>query len=86
MWKNKLETVDFIKLDIEGFELAALLGAIQTIQKFKPRLQICLYHKKEDMVVIPRFLREKLAEVNYSFFLGHHSESRLETVLYAICE
>lgn len=32
--------VDFIKIDVEGFELKVLQGAIKTIQKFKPKLYI----------------------------------------------
>lgn len=84
--ENNLETVDFIKMDIEGFELYALKGASETIRKFKPKLQICLYHKNEDMVVIPALLRDLLSDTGYKYYIGHHSESALETVLYAICE
>jgi FkbM family methyltransferase len=35
-----LERVDFIKIDVEGFELDVLRGAVKTIQKFKPKLYI----------------------------------------------
>ncbi|MNT11699.1 hypothetical protein D3C72_1465930 [compost metagenome] len=33
-----LPRVDFIKMDVEGMEVAALLGAEKTIQKFRPLL------------------------------------------------
>ena len=36
----KLEHVDFIKMDIEGAEPKALLGAQHTLTQFKPRLEV----------------------------------------------
>lgn len=36
--ENGIEKLDLIKIDIEGFELRALKGALNTIQKFKPIL------------------------------------------------
>lgn len=38
-----VETVDFIKLDVEGMELDVLRGAINIIEKFKPQI-ICEIH------------------------------------------
>ena len=40
--------VDFIKMDLEGFEAQALLGARQIILKFKPKLSITTYHCATD--------------------------------------
>lgn len=40
-----LPKIDLIKMDIEGSEENALLGAKKTIIKFKPRLALSLYHK-----------------------------------------
>jgi FkbM family methyltransferase len=45
--------VDLIKIDIEGHEEAALLGAQKTIQKFKPVLTFSAYHKQSDKVRLP---------------------------------
>ena len=39
-----LDSVDFIKMDIEGAERFALRGAAQTISRFRPRMAICVYH------------------------------------------
>lgn len=36
VYASGLSTVDFIKIDIEGFELPAFQGAVQTLLKFRP--------------------------------------------------
>lgn len=36
----QLEALSFLKLDVEGYEEKALLGAVQTIKKFKPVILI----------------------------------------------
>ena len=36
----ELQSVDFIKIDIEGFEYKALLGANETLKKYKPIIYI----------------------------------------------
>jgi FkbM family methyltransferase len=72
----------FIKMDIEGSELAALHGAEKTIEVNKPRLAICVYHRPEDIVEIPAYLLSLVPE--YRFFIRHYSMMCEETVLYAI--
>lgn len=52
------EKIDFIKMDIEGSELNALKGAKKTLERCKPALAISVYHKKEDLITIPQFLKE----------------------------
>ncbi len=44
---NKL-SIGLIKLDVEGFELNVINGAINTIKKFKPILSISIYHNGEE--------------------------------------
>jgi len=53
-----LARVDFIKMDIEGSELKAILGAKDCIRTFKPRMAIAGYHKDHDPVYLPRVVRE----------------------------
>lgn len=79
-----LQVVNLIKLDVEGFELAALQGADTTIQHFAPKIQVCLYHKKEDLIDIPLFINNKYKDKHYKLYIGHHSENYMETVLYAV--
>jgi len=78
------EPVSFIKMDIEGSEYEALLGARQTICQYKPTLAISIYHKYRDIIEIPQLIREY--EPDYRFYLRHHSAHIYETILYAIKE
>jgi len=72
-----LERVDFIKMDIEGAEVDALLGAEETIKRFKPKLAICTYHRPTDPVEIRKILLKY--NPNYKF----KELERGEKVLYA---
>ena len=76
------EKVTFIKMDIEGSELCALEGAKKIIQKYKPKLAICIYHKPEDTIDIPAYILELVPE--YRLWIRHYSYSAAETVLYAV--
>ncbi len=75
------EPVTFIKMDIEGFELAALKGATALIKKNRPKLAICVYHRVEDMLTIPQYIKSIVPE--YHFKLRQHAPSLVETVLFA---
>ncbi len=74
--------VTFLKMDIEGSELAALRGAERIIRQQRPKLAVCVYHKPEDMWEIPGFLLD--CHPDYKLYLRHYSISYTETVLYAI--
>lgn len=76
------EEPSFIKMDIEGAEVEAIKGAGEIIGKFAPKLAICVYHKIEDIEVIPRLLLKY--NPDYKFYLRHYSLTMNETVLYAI--
>ncbi len=53
------ERVDYIKLDVEGAELDALIGADKTIRTHRPRLLVSLYHRSEDIFSLILYLHEK---------------------------
>jgi FkbM family methyltransferase len=75
------EKATFIKMDIEGYELNAIMGARETIAKYKPRLAISIYHKPQDIIEIPKILME--FRNDYIFALRHYFPGTPETVLYA---
>lgn len=76
------DRVTMIKMDIEGAELESLKGARKTIQRDKPKLAICIYHKPEDMWEIPLYIKELVPE--YRLYIRHHCRADGETVLYAV--
>jgi FkbM family methyltransferase len=84
---NKLNKVDFLKFDIEGAEIYALQGCIQTLKKYRPKLAISIYHPDStgrciDYYRIPKFIDS--LRLGYKFYLKHHGFNRCETILYGI--
>ncbi len=61
-----------IKMDIDGFEMAALQGAVETIRKYRPYIAICVYHKTDDVWRIPAFLHSLIPEYRFSLRGGPH--------------
>lgn len=79
---NGKEKVTLIKMDVEGAELESLKGAKNTILKDKPKLAICIYHKAQDMIDLPVYIKSLVPE--YKLYIRHHSNGEGETVLYAM--
>jgi len=78
---KNLNSVDFIKMDIEGAELEALRGAENTIRQFRPKLAISVYHNFNDLWEIPKYI-DSLG-LGYRFALRHFTIHAEETVLFA---
>ena len=77
--------VSFIKMDIEGSEHEALVGAEKLIRGQTPVLAISIYHRLEDIFSLPKLIIEFCP--HYKFFLRHYNFwEPAETVLYAIPE
>lgn len=74
--------IGYIKMDIEGFEKQALLGAKEIISKQHPVLGVSIYHKREDIWEIPKLILN--IDPTYEFFLRHYSLGVVDTVLYAV--
>jgi FkbM family methyltransferase len=52
------EPITFLKMDIEGAEQSAILGAKEHIKNDKPKLGLSIYHSYEDMWKIPLMIDE----------------------------
>jgi FkbM family methyltransferase len=73
-----------IKMDIEGAETQALLGASEVIRNVRPNLAISVYHRPRDIIDIPLLIRS--LNKNYSFFFRCYGEHGYDTVLYCVAE
>lgn len=72
----------FIKMDIEGHEYEALLGAQQVIRRQRPVLAISLYHCPVHLWRIPRLISRLVPE--YALFLRRYARCGFELDLYAL--
>jgi FkbM family methyltransferase len=70
--------VDWIKMDIEGFEQEALWGASRILETYKPSLAISLYHKPDDIITLPLYLTRYYSK----FYIRQHGRYGFELVLY----
>lgn len=80
--EEKINKIDFIKLDIEGAEKAALEGCKKVIEKHHPKLAICIYHKPNDIFEIFKLIQS--FNVAYNFYLKLNSSSFHEFVLFCM--
>ena len=61
------ERIDYIKYDVEGAELDALIGSSGAIEKFHPDLLVSVYHRSEDIFEIVNYISQKYPF--YSLFI-----------------
>lgn len=79
--RYNLPRVDFVKMDIEGAELSALKGAVETVKQFRPKLAISVYHRLQDFLEIPEFIAS--LGLGYHLHIRHFTIHNEETVLFA---
>jgi len=72
----------YIKLDVEGDESEALIGAQRIIGKKSPILAVCIYHRLDDLWRIPLLIQSFFT--GYRYFLRAHNEEGWELVCYAV--
>lgn len=74
------EKINFIKMDIEGAELDALLGARTHIISDRPKLAICVYHTVQDIWKIPQFIYN--CNNKQKFYLRYHGTNVPEELVF----
>ncbi len=79
---NKLN-IGLIKMDIEGYEMKAIRGAVEIIKRNKPILLISIYHLGSDFFEIKPFL-EKM-NLGYNFKIIKLNPFNLTTETTLIC-
>ena len=52
----QVKNIDFIKMDVEGYEWYAIQGSLETIQKFKPTIQIEIHFNRIGMDITKKLL------------------------------
>lgn len=76
--------VDFIKIDVEGHDWAAIQGMATLIQRSKPIIAVSLYHRPNDIIELPLALMNLLSNLPYLYHIRQHMKNSFETVFYAI--
>jgi len=71
---------NLIKMDIEGSELDALIGARQILSENRPGLAICVYHRPDHLWTIPLMIHRQLPGGRH--YLRAHGHNGLELVYY----
>jgi FkbM family methyltransferase len=75
------EQIDFLKLDLEGHEEKALLGAKNHLISDRPRIACAVYHKVNDLIDLPNVIAAYAGP--HFAHLRHYTEFSFETVYYS---
>ena len=59
----------YIKMDVEGEEVAAIKGGSQTILKGKPKMLVSAYHRTDDFITIPKAVLD--IRNDYKIYMRH---------------
>jgi FkbM family methyltransferase len=62
--------ITYAKLDVEGAEKETFMGMEKTLKLFKPKLNVAVYHRSEDIFAL--ILQLKAINPDYKFYLRHH--------------
>ncbi len=76
------QSIDYVKMDVEGGELSVLEGMQSLIENQAPALAVCVYHRPSDLWEIPLWLIE--TQPRYTLFMRIYGHQGFDAVLYAI--
>jgi FkbM family methyltransferase len=76
-----LDRVDYIKADLESFELPTLRGAAQTIQKHRPKIAITVYHPGNNWREIVAFAQGLVPAYQYTIKGLSYNSSQARPVM-----
>lgn len=90
--EKRLDKIDFIKVDIEGFEMNFLQGAKETIKQFKPKLFFEIDEKKliqqktspEEVVEEIRSLGYKIIDIESSIEIKPNERTKKHSDIYCL--
>lgn len=74
--------LDFLKLDIEGAEAAALTGARHVLGRNRPVVAASLYHNPQDIWALPELIFNLCQDYNY--YIRQHYFNSFDLVFYAV--
>jgi FkbM family methyltransferase len=76
------ERIGFVKLDIEGGEIDAIIGSTRIISTHHPTLAVCIYHRPSDFYNVPRIVAGIYP--HYRLYVRHYTEGVNETVMFFV--
>jgi len=82
--KNTSFSSVYLKLDVEGAEAEAILGARSLIESASAVLSISVYHKPADLWELPRLVHS--INPGYRFLLRSHGQDGADLTMYAFHE
>jgi len=78
----KGQDIGFLKMDLEGFEQEALLGASCLLGGAGQFAAVCIYHRPDDFWRIPAFMAKHF--LHHRFHVRTHGQDGFDVVFYAI--
>jgi FkbM family methyltransferase len=76
------ERPTYIKMDIEGAEMDALLGSVSVLRENQPTLAICAYHSQDHLWLIPQRIHDLMPEAK--LIIRPHCVDGFDLVCYAL--
>ena len=76
------EKITFIKMDLEGWEVKALVGSKRHLLEDHPKLAISVYHSASDFWRIPEYIFS--IRQDYDIYLRHYTEGWSETIMFFV--